>query len=90
MCCALPHLYQVLIYRSYLASGDYELPCGNPHEQTSDVLGFHQVKLDPMMFFSFLFGSDRFEPWIGELYVDLMIKVMARGATFSQFQSAQI
>ena len=42
---------------------------------------FHQVKLDPMMFFSFLFGSERFEPWIGELYVDLMIKVMARGAT---------
>ena len=34
------------------------------------------------MFFSFLFGSDRFEPWIGELYVDLMIKVMARCATF--------
>lgn len=45
-------------------------------------MGFHQVKFDPTMFFSFLFGSDRFEPWIGELYVDLMIKVMARGATF--------
>ncbi|CAL1130287.1 unnamed protein product [Cladocopium goreaui] len=38
-----------------------------------------KVKFDPTMFFSFLFGSDRFEPWIGELYVDLMIKVMARG-----------
>lgn len=38
-----------------------------------------RVKVDPMMFFSFLFGSERFEAWIGELYVDLLIKCVARG-----------
>ena len=41
----------------------------------------YQVKVDPMMFFSFLFGSERFEAWIGELYMDLLIKCVARGAT---------
>ena len=26
-----------------------------------------EVKMDPSVFFSLLFGSERFEPWIGEL-----------------------
>ena len=27
--------------------------------------------MDPSVFFSLLFGSERFEPWIGELYLDI-------------------
>ena len=48
----------------------------------------YQVKVDPMMFFSFLFGSERFEAWIGELYVDLLIKCVARGATVPRGECA--
>jgi hypothetical protein len=28
--------------------------------------------MDPSVFFSLLFGSERFEPWIGELYLDIL------------------
>eukprot|EP00435_Cladocopium_sp_Y103_P039017 s93_g10.t1 len=40
-----------------------------------------KVKLDEKVFLSFLYGSERFEPWIGELYVDLLLKVILRCAT---------
>ncbi|CAK9048806.1 unnamed protein product [Durusdinium trenchii] len=41
------------------------------------------VKMDPSVFFSLLFGSERFEPWIGELQLAMqtgqLAKAMERG-----------
>merc|ERR1712217_277366 len=41
-----------------------------------------EVKMDPSMFFSLLFGSERFDPWIGELHLamqtDQLVKTMEK------------
>ena len=43
----------------------------DPRRDQEPFLGklrvFTEVKMDPSTFFSLLFGSERFEPWIGEL-----------------------
>jgi len=46
------------------------------------------VKMDPGVFFSLLFGSERFEPWIGELHLamqtDQLAKAMEKGGLDEQ------
>eukprot|EP00930_Biecheleria_cincta_P037841 TRINITY_DN26000_c0_g1_i1.p1 TRINITY_DN26000_c0_g1~~TRINITY_DN26000_c0_g1_i1.p1 ORF type:complete len:764 (+),score=192.93 TRINITY_DN26000_c0_g1_i1:46-2337(+) len=46
------------------------------------------VKMDPAVFFSLLFGSERFEPWIGELHLamqtDQLAKAMEKGGLDEQ------
>ena len=39
----------------------------NPLQCASTLPALSKVKMDPSTFFSLLFGSERFEPWIGEL-----------------------
>jgi len=36
------------------------------------------VKMDPSLFFSLLFGSERFEPWIGELHLAMQTDQFAK------------
>ena len=47
---------------------DWKLPLKVLRLFTVRLLSF-QVKMDPSVFFSLLFGSERFEPWIGELHL---------------------
>eukprot|EP00929_Paragymnodinium_shiwhaense_P124117 TRINITY_DN9905_c0_g1_i3.p1 TRINITY_DN9905_c0_g1~~TRINITY_DN9905_c0_g1_i3.p1 ORF type:complete len:937 (-),score=244.35 TRINITY_DN9905_c0_g1_i3:242-3052(-) len=53
------------------------------NREGKDGVKDRDMKMDPMVFFNLLFGSEKFEPWIGELYLALQLDQFAKTVQMS-------